>query len=1072
MVNILESVGEIDLGLNINSRMFNNQLNGIAKNAESKVGSIFSGLGKKIGLALGTVALGGFVKDCLNAGSDLAEVQNVVDTTFTTMAIAVNNFAKSASATYGMSETMAKKYMGTFGAMSKSFGFTEQAAYKLSKSLTGLTGDVASFYNLSQDEAYTKLKSIFTGETESLKELGIVMTQTALDQYAMNNGFGKTTAKMTEQEKVMLRYQYVMSGLSSAQGDFAKTSGSWANQTRLLSLQFESLKAALGRGFIAAFTPIIKAINTLMGKLVSLANTFSDFIGVLTGADATSDTSSTLSDLTNSADSASDSMSGIGDSAKKTADDVKKATKSLMGFDKMNKLSEPDADSSTNKTAGTGSLGNIDIDTSQAEAKMDNLSTKLETVKSAFDTVKTTFATGFSIGVGDSLSDIGKIKTSVSSIGTTLKEIFTNEDVVNASKKWVLTQANNISKEVGAFTSIGLTIATNLTGGLSQSLNQNKNNIKKYIIDMFNISDDISTIRADFIVACANIFSVFAGDDAISITSDIITMFSNAFMNVTTLASKFGRDVLSAITKPITDNQEQIKTALNNTLAPLSNITSSISATMDGLFASIQSTFDTKISPGIGNIGTGISNIFSTVIDVYNTKLLPVLNALGSVVTDLFSTKIAPQISNVVNLFGTLFNSISNLFNKVIVPLHSWILTNVVGNLLPVLTPVFTTIANLAGTISGAVNGILTACNGLITFITGVFTLDFQTAWNGLATFMNGIWSTIKSIFSGVGNFFKGVFDTAVTLIKGSFNLLKSFFQGIWNGIKSVFSSVGSWFNGIFNGAVTNIKSVFNPVKSFFSGILSGIKKIFSNVGSWFGEKFGSACKKIKSSFNGITSFFSGMLKGIKDVFSGIAGWFGKVFKGVKDTIVNALTGAVNAVKAPFKAIAKLWNKTLGKISFSIPDWVPGVGGNKFGFPTIDISKFATGGVVDKATPGIFGEAGKEAVVPLKNNTEWMVGFAKNMADRVSANIKIPVMQVPQLKSVQHGSSENSRIDELIELIKLLIQTLEKDDKDTIKLLQSLLDKDINLDGKKITKTVVNNINKTTQSTGKCPVYL
>lgn len=152
--------------------------------------------------------------------------------------------ASNAMTNFGLSELSAKKYMGVFGQMSNAMGITGQAALDMAEDVTGLTGDVASFYNLSTDEAYTKLKSIWTGETETLKDLGVVMTQTNLDQYALNNGFGKTTAKMTEQEKVMLQYQYVTSALSNATGDFVKTQDSWANQTRILSLRFEQLKAS------------------------------------------------------------------------------------------------------------------------------------------------------------------------------------------------------------------------------------------------------------------------------------------------------------------------------------------------------------------------------------------------------------------------------------------------------------------------------------------------------------------------------------------------------------------------------------------------------------------------------------------------------------------------------------------------------------------------------------------------------------------------------------------------------------------------------------------------------------
>lgn len=158
------SVGQIGLDLVVNKNGFDKQMSGI------------QGIAKKAGAALaGAFAVKkiiDFGKACIDLGSDLSEVQNVVDVTFPAMAARVDEFAQSAITTFGMSETMAKKFTGTFGAMAKSFGFTEQQAYDMSTTLTGLAGDVASFYNITQDEAYTKLKSVFTGETESLKDLG------------------------------------------------------------------------------------------------------------------------------------------------------------------------------------------------------------------------------------------------------------------------------------------------------------------------------------------------------------------------------------------------------------------------------------------------------------------------------------------------------------------------------------------------------------------------------------------------------------------------------------------------------------------------------------------------------------------------------------------------------------------------------------------------------------------------------------------------------------------------------------------------------------------------------------
>ena len=323
-----ESVGAIGLDLVLNQNQFKSQMKGITSLAK-KAGATLAG-------AFAVKKIVDFGEQCIELGSDLAEVQNVVDVAFPKMNETINNFAKNAATQFGLSETMAKRYTGTFGAMSQAFGFTEKEAATMSTILTGLSGDVASFYNISQDEAYTKLKSVFTGETESLKDLGVVMTQTALDQYALANGFGKTTAKMSEQEKVALRYQFVQAQLSKASGDFARTSDSWANQTRILSLQLEGLKATLGQGFINLFSPILKAVNTLLGKLGTLANAFKSFTELITGKKSENSSIGAMADdtalVSDNASNAADNVSSIGDAAKK----AKKKLGSLASWDELN----------------------------------------------------------------------------------------------------------------------------------------------------------------------------------------------------------------------------------------------------------------------------------------------------------------------------------------------------------------------------------------------------------------------------------------------------------------------------------------------------------------------------------------------------------------------------------------------------------------------------------------------------------------------------------------------------------------------------------------------------------------
>lgn len=407
-----DSAGQIGLDLVINQQQFNKQLSGI-QNLAKKTGKMLAG-------AFAVKGLTSFAKDCIELGSDLTEVQNVVDVVFPTMNKKVNEFAQNAASTFGLSETMAKKFTGTFGAMANAFGFSEKESYKMSTALTGLAGDVASFYNISRDEAFTKLKSVFSGETETLKDLGIVMTQTALDQYALANGFGKTTSAMTEQEKVALRYAFVQQQLQNATGDFSRTSDQWANQIRILSLQFDSLKASIGQGLINLFLPIVKVINTVLGKLMTLANAFKSFTAMImgkktSGASASLDKTATsagkvsnsLNNATSSANKLNKSTKKVGDTAKKTA----KKISGLMGFDQINKLTETKGSSgskSSTPSSGTGSAaggasgGTVDMGSlpKGEDEKATKLGKGYDNLRKAIDKLRVAFSAFSKVAIG------------------------------------------------------------------------------------------------------------------------------------------------------------------------------------------------------------------------------------------------------------------------------------------------------------------------------------------------------------------------------------------------------------------------------------------------------------------------------------------------------------------------------------------------------------------------------------------------------------------------------------------------------------------------------------------------
>ena len=203
-----------------------------------------------------------FAKQGIELASDLSEVQNVVDTTFGSDADKINTWAKNAATSFGMSEFAAKQYTGTLGAMLKSQGITSDSVVELSENLVGLAGDMASFYNLDIETAFEKIRSGISGETEPLKQLGINMSVTNMEAYALAEGIEKPWRKMSQQEQTMLRYKYLLEVTADAQGDFAKTSDSYANQQRIMDLTIQNLSAELGEKLLPVALELTQLVSS------------------------------------------------------------------------------------------------------------------------------------------------------------------------------------------------------------------------------------------------------------------------------------------------------------------------------------------------------------------------------------------------------------------------------------------------------------------------------------------------------------------------------------------------------------------------------------------------------------------------------------------------------------------------------------------------------------------------------------------------------------------------------------------------------------------------------------------
>lgn len=206
----------------------------------------------------------GSIDESIGLASDLVETQNVVDVTFEDSADTINKWAQEALNAYGITETKAKQYSSTLGAMMKSMGIADDQVLQMSMDMAGLAADMASFYNLDHDTAFEKIRSGISGETEPLKALGINMSVANLNAFALEKGMNKAFDKMSQAEQATLRYQYLLEATKDAQGDFARTGDSFSNEMRKLQTNLDRIKTEFGKGLLGVVTPAISLLNNVL----------------------------------------------------------------------------------------------------------------------------------------------------------------------------------------------------------------------------------------------------------------------------------------------------------------------------------------------------------------------------------------------------------------------------------------------------------------------------------------------------------------------------------------------------------------------------------------------------------------------------------------------------------------------------------------------------------------------------------------------------------------------------------------------------------------------------------------
>lgn len=620
---------------------------------------------------------------------------------------------------------------------------------------------------------------------------------------------------------VMKVSQTISKAFTEGIQNMAKYSSEFNGKMSEMASATATLKNSIGAltaPIISALTP---AIVTLCTWLTNAINAMNRFIAAISGKSTWTKAKKQQVDYAASLD--------------KTAGSAKKAAGALAAFDDLNVLQKNDSGSGS---GGTGS-GGSDLYEEVPTGK--ELSDKIQPFIDYLKKLKVSIKNGWDETWSnlDIPLQFDNIKYSIESIKNSFLNIFSDSEVSASVDNFAMTFSRSLGSISASVVSIGATIAENLLGGISIYLESNSENIKNYIIDMFDIASDISVLASQGADAFANVFSVFGDENGQQITANLIQIFSDAFMMVTENAAKFGKDIIDCIVTPFVENQDALKDALDGLLGVIADLTTTISDGVQHVTDKITELYDEHIHPFIENVKNGMSELIEKFLEFWNTYVQPILQNLALMFEDTYENHLKPVFDNIFEIMGIVIDILNDLWTNILQPIIAWIIENV----LPVILPIIKTLSQ-------------------------------------------------------------------------------------------------------------NIKDSVDFILDLINFLLAGVKLVFAAIHALLTKDTDKALRQTE--------------KSVKDFVNSVIQMF--------ENMVNRVINGINSLISGFNSIG-----------FDLPDFL---GGGSWHpsiptIPTVNLPRLANGGVTTGRTLAEIGEAGREAVLPLENNTGWMDDLASKLASKM-----------------------------------------------------------------------------------------
>lgn len=761
--------------------------------------SMGSGLKKLAGLAaaaFGTAALVSFGKEAINAASDLSNawigLQSIVEGQgrsfskaksfiegyiadgLVPLENAVTSYKNLAARGYDDSQIQQ-----TMTALKDAAAFGRQASYSLGDAVMSATEGLKNENSILVDNA---------GVTKNVAKMW--------DDYAKS--IGTTANNLTQAQKIQAEVSGILEETKFQAGDAAKVAGTYSGQVSLLAFNFQNLKVAVGNALIPIAQAVLPGINAIISALTTLANVFAKVTALLfgktakLGAGRSSGLSSqveTQKEIASSGTAAADATDklaaatgGAGSAAKKAAKEMKGV---LAPFDELNILADNAADSLSGAAGGLGGVGGAagDIEIPELEAGGEllgdvNVNPEIEEgIQSLIDRLnelREILKAGFQFGLGD--TDFSALSESLKNIGGYLREIFTDADVQAAAKRFIDSFVFMVGSLSGSLVSVGASLASMLLGGIEQYLSENADRIKEWLIRMFDIGTEINDIISEFTAALADIFSVFSGESAQGIVAAVIQIFSDVIGALLEVAAKFGRDILDTITAPFIENKDLIKTTIEGILEPIAQVVQRIADVVRIAIDGIAALYDQIIHPIIMAAKRVLVDLFQYIFESINNRIVPVFQDFAKRFDDVVTNHVQPMAEKAIEFFNKLAeglkpiaDALKFLWENVLSPLLAWVIDAMIGGIANKLDFLGNEFNTWLETVSDVATGVFEALGGVIDFLIGIFTGDWERAWEGIKNIVKGIFDAVSGIVKGAIN---KIID-ALNFLIGKLNLLR-----------------------------------------------------------------------------------------------------------------------------------------------------------------------------------------------------------------------------------------------------------------------------------------------------------